>query len=81
LSRFTPRAAHVSLHRLWMFATQEGELAMDEHIHILDCDGCKTTLKTCLHAESFAAALKELKPEDDGSTGDNDSPSVGALPE
>jgi len=56
---------HVPLHRLWTFATLQGDLILPEHAHILDCEECRMTLRVCLRSESFGAVLLELKREDD----------------
>ena len=56
-----PHDGHVPLHRLWSFATSHGTLTMGEHAHINDCEACLTALRVCLKADTFPAALEELK--------------------
>ena len=34
---------------------------MGEHAHINDCEECRTALRVCLKAETFAGVLKGLK--------------------
>jgi len=58
-------SGHVPLHRLWSFATRQGDLVLPEHAHILDCEECRLTLRACLNSESFGSVLLELKSKDD----------------
>jgi hypothetical protein len=62
---------HVPLHRLWTFATLQGDLNLSEHAHILDCEECRDALRVCLKAENFGAVLRELKR--DGESEDQSS--------
>jgi len=60
-----PSSGHVRLHRLWAFASFEGELTPTEHIHIIYCDECRIAFGVCLQSEKFSEALRVLK-EDEG---------------
>ena len=62
---FLPHYDHIPLHRLWTFATLQDDLSLSEHAHILDCEGCRVSLRACLKAENFGSVLKELTQEDD----------------
>ena len=57
-------AGHVRLHRLWAFATLQGELSYPEHIHLLDCELCRAALSACVEAETFGALLKLVNRSD-----------------
>jgi hypothetical protein len=56
---------HVLLHRLWVFATLQEDLSLDEHRHVMNCEGCRSALRVCIQAENFGVVLKELGREDD----------------
>jgi len=58
-----PHDGHIPLHRLWSFVTFHGSLTMGEHAHINDCEECRTALRVCLRADSFAGVLKSLKKD------------------
>jgi hypothetical protein len=65
LTYLLPHYEHVPLHRLWTFATLQGELTLPEHAHVLDCEGCRVALRACLQAENFGMVLKTLNRTDD----------------
>ena len=56
---------HIPLHRLWAFITLQVDLTLAEYSHLLDCEACRNALQTCMEADSFGAALKELKKNGD----------------
>jgi len=71
LAYFEKHVGHVRLHRLWAFATLQGELAFAEHIHLLDCEECRAMLQACAEAESFGALLKQVSHVDDDQADDS----------
>jgi hypothetical protein len=64
LTYLRPSSDHIPLHRLWMFSTLQVDMIMPDHAHLLDCEECRTGLRVCLKAGSFASVLKQLKPVD-----------------
>lgn len=79
MPRILPHRDHISLHRLWGFATLEEALSLSEHAHILQCTECSLGLRTCLDAGSFGAVLKELYAEIDKNEGDDGTPRLRFL--
>jgi len=47
-----------------MFSTLQVDMIMPDHAHLLDCEECRSGLRICLKAESFASVLKQLRPAD-----------------
>ena len=72
-----PKSGHVRLHRIWSFASLRDVLTSIEHIHILYCDDCRTTLGVCLQMETFGAVLKKLNREDDTNLSEDDHSRIG----
>ena len=60
-----PHYDHIPLHRLWAFATVQGDLSLPEHAHILECEECRLALQACLQADTFGAVLKLLRRDGD----------------
>ena len=65
MAKFEKHKGHIRLHRLWVFATLQGELSFPEHIHVLDCEDCRSALEACVESDSFGAVLKTLNRDDD----------------
>ncbi len=61
-----PHYGHIPLHRLWAFAKIEIDLNLSEHLHVLECEKCRTALQACLRADTFGSVLKQLQREGDG---------------
>ena len=40
-----PHYDHIPLHRLWAFATIQVDLSLSEHLHVLECEECRTALQ------------------------------------
>jgi hypothetical protein len=52
---------HIALQRLWTFATLRGDLIAGEHLHLLQCEECRSALRVCLNADNFDGVLKNLR--------------------
>ena len=52
---------HIAVHRLWTFATLQGDLIAREHVHLLQCEECRSALRVCLSADNFDVVLKSLR--------------------
>ena len=63
------RHGHVLLHRLWVFATLQEDLSLDDHKHLIACEVCRAALRVCMQAENFGVVLKELGREDEAQDG------------
>jgi hypothetical protein len=50
---------------LWTFVSLQGQLTLDEHAHIADCEECRRAVRVCFSSETFAAVLMEMKREGD----------------
>jgi len=51
---------HLPPHRAWAYLHHGGELGIEEHDHILQCENCLHLFQICLKADSFGAVLAEL---------------------
>jgi hypothetical protein len=65
------RRGHVLLHRLWVFATLQEDLSLDEHRHLISCESCRGALRVCMQAENFGVVLKELGGENESQEDQN----------
>jgi hypothetical protein len=52
--------AHVLPHRVWNYVQAEGELADEEHNHILQCQRCLHVFILSLQCDTFGSVLKRL---------------------
>ena len=48
---------HIPLHKIWAFLSDEVQLDVSEHIHMLLCRTCDSFLAASLRAETFGEAL------------------------
>ena len=51
---------HIQPIRLWSFVHSEGELSIDEHMHMKDCLLCLDVFKFCVLYDTFEEVEKEF---------------------
>ena len=51
---------HIRPKHLWSFVHSEGELSIDEHIHMKDCLLCLDVFKFCVLYDTFEEVEKEF---------------------
>jgi hypothetical protein len=51
---------HIRPIRLWSFVHSEGELSIDEHMHMKDCLLCLDVFKFCVLYDTFEEVEKEF---------------------
>ena len=56
--------AHIVPDRLWSFQAEDAELSLQESVHLVDCEDCRSLLDACFRAQTFVEALEIWKEED-----------------
>ena len=58
------RRAHIVPDKLWSFQAEDAELSLQESVHLVDCEDCRSLLDACFRAQTFVEALEIWKEED-----------------
>ena len=63
-ARNRTRRAHIVPDKLWWFHAEDAELTLQESVHLVDCEDCRSLLDACFRAQTFVEALEIWKEED-----------------